>query len=354
MTHWPDTRLCDLLGIRHPIIQAPMAGASTPDMAIAASRAGALGSLGCAMMTPGAIIDAGRAVRAGTNGSVNLNFFCHKAPEDDPLRSARAVEFLQPWYDRLGAGPVLPPRETHVPFGADECDAVLATGANVASFHFGLPDPALVDRLKAEGVVILSTATTAAEARWLEQRGVDAVIAQGFEAGGHQGSFLAREGADPTGTIALVPRLVDAVSVPVIAAGGITDGRGIAAAFMLGAAGVQVGTAFLATPECASPAVHKRAVLEASGDETMLSRGFSGAPARTIVNDYARAAANIDDWPDFPLMNAATGPIRKASANAGLGDAVSLWSGQGAGLVRAETTAQVVDRLAAEALALLG
>lgn len=354
MSRWPDTRLCDLLGIRHPIIQAPMAGASTVEMAVAASRAGALGSLGCAMMPPAAVLDAGQAARAGTNGAVNLNFFCHDAPRPDPARNAAVVARLAPWYERLGAGDVAEPREAHVPFGEAECDAVLAAGAQVASFHFGLPSAALVDRLKSEGVVILSSATTAAEARWLEDHGADAIIAQGAEAGGHQGSFLPRDGADPTGTMALVPRVVDAVALPVIAAGGIADGRGIAAALMLGAAGVQVGTAFLAAPESAVPPVHKAALLAASGDDTMLSRAFSGKPARTIVNTFAREMADVDDWPDFPLMNAATGPIRKASAAAGLPDAVSLWSGQGAGLVRAETTAQVVERLVDEALALLG
>lgn len=353
MSDWPGNRLCALLGIRHPIIQAPMAGASTVAMAVAASRAGALGSLGCAMMAPDAVAEAGQGVRAGTNGAFNLNFFCHAPPADDPARTARAVERLSPWYHRLDAGPVVAPVETHVPFGEAECDAVLATGAPVASFHFGLPPARLVDRLKSAGVVILSSATSVAEARWLEDRGADAVIAQGFEAGGHQGSFLPRDGADQTGTMALVPRVVDAVRVPVIAAGGIADGRGIAAAFMLGAEGVQIGTAFLVTPESMVPQVHKDALLAASGDDTMLSRAFSGKPARTITNAFAREMADVTDWPDFPLMNAATGPIRKASATVGLPDAVSLWSGQGAGLARAGTTGEVVERLVAEAQALL-
>jgi nitronate monooxygenase len=350
---WHDTPLTRLLNIDYPIIQAPMAGATTPAMAAAAANAGAMGSLGCAIIGVGAMAAELRAAQAGTNRSLNVNFFVHARPVPDEDLNAEAAARLAPWYDRLGAGEVKAPADAIPTFDEAFCEAVIACGPTVASFHFGLPEAALVDRLKAAGILILSSATSAAEARWLEDHDADAIIAQGAEAGGHNGSFLPRRGADLTGTMALVPRVVDAVRVPVVAAGGIADGRGVAAALMLGAAGVQVGTAFLATPECASPEVHKQAVIAATGDDTMATRAYSGRLARGIANDFSRDMAAHADWPDFPLMNAATGPIRAASAGAGLPDAVALWSGQGAGLVRAETTAGVVTRLVAETEAAL-
>jgi nitronate monooxygenase len=293
------------------------------------------------------------AARTGTNRALNLNFFAHDPPQHDPEKNAAAMERLKPWYDMLGLGEPAAPKETRPTFDQDMCDVVLEHSPNVVSFHFGLPDPSLVKQLKDRGCAILSSATSAAEAVWLEQRGADAIIAQGYEAGGHNGWFLPRNGADLAGTMALVPRIVDAVSVPVIAAGGIADGRGIAAAFTLGAAGVQIGTAFLATPECVSHDVHKQAVLNATGDDTMHSTAFSGRAARTIGNDYARGMASVSDWPDFPLMNAATGPIRAATAKDGSGAAFALWAGQAVGLVRAETTSDVVSRLVAETQAIL-
>ncbi|TBX27881.1 NAD(P)H-dependent flavin oxidoreductase [Nioella sediminis] len=350
---WHDTPLTRALNIDYPIIQAPMAGATTPAMAAAAANAGAMGSLGCAMMGAEAMAQELRAAQAGTNRSLNVNFFVHDRPVPDEDLNAEVAARLAPWYDRLGAGAVKAPVDAIPMFDEALCEAVIACGPTVASFHFGLPNMALVTQLKAAGILILSSATSAAEARWLEDHGADIIVAQGAEAGGHNGWFLPRKGADLTGTLALVPRVVDAVSVPVVAAGGIADGRGVAAALMLGAAGVQVGTAFLATPECASPEVHKQSVIAATGDDTMATRAYSGRLARGIANDFSREMAAHADWPDFPLMNAATGPIRAASAKAGLPDAVALWSGQGAGLVRAETTSQVVSRMVAETEAAL-
>jgi nitronate monooxygenase len=350
---WHDTPLTRLLNTDYPIIQAPMAGATTPAMAAAAANAGAMGSLGCAMMGVEAMAAELRAAQALTNRSLNVNFFVHDRPVPDEDRNIAAANRLAPWYARLNAGDPAEPADTVPIFDEAFCEAVIACGPAVVSFHFGLPEARLVDRLKSAGIVILSSATSSEEARWLESRGTDAIIAQGAEAGGHNGWFLPRQGADLTGTIALVPRVVDAVRVPVIAAGGIADGRGVAAALMLGAAGVQVGTAFLATPECASPEVHKQAVVAATGDDTLATKAYSGRLARGIANDFSREMAAHDSWPDFPMMNAATGPIRAASAKAGLPDAVALWSGQGAGLVRAETTAQVVARLVVETKAAL-
>lgn len=345
---WRDNRLCDLLGIEHPIIQAPMAGATTPEMAAAAANSGALGSLGCAMFTPERIEQEARRTRSLTNRSINLNFFVHEAPTQDQSKAEKAHAVLASWYEKMDAGDVPEPFEGHFPFDEAMCDAVIAASPSVVSFHFGLPDAGIVKRVKQAGIVVLSSATSVAEAHWLEQRGVDAVIAQGYEAGGHSGWFLPRGASNVAGTMALVPRIVDSVSVPVIAAGGIADGRGIAAALMLGAAGVQIGSAFLTTPESMISAVHKTAILEASGDDTMLSKAFSGRNARTVANDYASEMDKVADWPDFPLVNAMTGPLRKVSAETGKPDAVALWSGQAVGLNREATTAQTVARLVEE------
>ncbi len=354
MTHWPDTRLCDLLDIEHPVIQAPMAGASTPEMAAVVGNAGGLGSLGCAMMTADGVLDVAAQTRAMSNRALNLNFFCHKTPAKDEKRAEAALVRLKPWFDTLNAGAMPEVTENHFPFDAQICDAVLEASPKVASFHFGLPNEALVIRLKDAGIVILSSATSAAEARWLVENGADAVIAQGYEAGGHNGWFLPQNGGEVAGTMALVPRIVDTVDCPVIAAGGIADGRGIAAAFALGAAGVQIGTAFLATPESAVSDIHKETLIAATGDDTKFSRAFSGRAARTIANTYANEMEKITDWPDFPLMNSVTAPLRAASAKAGRPDAVSLWAGQGAGLVGKSTTRDVFESLVNQAQAILG
>jgi nitronate monooxygenase len=351
--NWPDTRLCDLLKIDHPIVQAPMAGATSPDMAIAAANAGALGSLGCALQTVDQFVTDAGAVRAGTNRALNYNFFVHKSPVDDPAKTAAAKAVLKPWYDMFDLGDPAAPRETHPTFDQVMCDVLLDQRPSVVSFHFGLPGPKLVQQIKDKACKILTSATSVAEAVWLEQNGADAIIAQGYEAGGHNGWFLPRNGADWAGTMALVPRVVDAVKVPVIAAGGIADGRGIAAALMLGAAGVQIGTAFLATPECRSHDVHKNAVIAATGDDTMHTTAFSGRAARTISNPYARDMANVIDWPDFPLLNTVTAPIRAATAKDGSGAGFALWAGQAVGLARAETTAEVIERLVVETKAVL-
>ncbi len=352
MNIWPDTRLCKLLDIDHPIIQAPMAGASTAEMAAVVGNAGGLGSLGCAMMTAEGVLAIAAKTRGLSNRALNLNFFCHQAPVADKKRARAAQNHLRPWFNDLNAGDMPDVIESNYPFDAKICDAVLDASPKVASFHFGLPDADLILRLKDAGIVILSSATSAVEARWLAERGADAIIAQGAEAGGHNGWFLPRMG-EVAGTMALVPRVVDTVDCPVIAAGGIADGRGIAAAFALGAAGVQIGTAFLATPESAVSEVHKQTLAAATGDDTQFSQAFSGRDARTIVNDYSRAMQTVTNWPDFPLMNTLTAPLRSASANAKRPDAVSLWAGQGAGLVGASTTRAVFENLVKQAQAIL-
>ena len=350
---WNDKRLCDLLDIEHPIIQAPMAGASTPQMAVAVANAGGMGSLGCAMRSVDQVTQDMHKIRQHTNHAINLNFFVHTAPRAHPEHAEGAKQKLERWYERFDAGDMPEAVETHFPFDTTMCDAVIRLAPKVVSFHFGLPEAAMIEDLKAAGIVILSSATSVAEARYLEESGADAIIAQSYEAGGHSGWFLPRGTAEVAGTMALVPRIVDAVNIPVIAAGGIADGRGIAAALMLGAAGVQIGTAFMAAPECMASATHKNALLSASGDDTMMSKAFSGRRARTLVNEYASEMDQVDNWPDFPIMNTLTGPIRKASVNADSPDAIALWSGQAVGLIRQESTADVFNRLVAETKAIL-
>jgi nitronate monooxygenase len=348
---WPDTRLTELLGIEHPIIQAPMAGASTPAMAAAAANAGCLGSVGCAMMTPESYRDAFDQARGATNRRINMNFFCHEPPFFDDQKAAAAQARLMPFFLELGLGEVPEVAPINFPFGEEMFEAVMATRPGIVSFHFGLPEQRFVDALKADGAVILCSATTPAEARDLEARGVDVIIAQGWEAGGHQGFYLSDRPAG-IGTMALVPQVVDAVRVPVVAAGGIADGRGIAAALALGAAGVQIGTAFLTTVETGVAPQHVEALIAADGADTAMTRAFSGRPARGIVNRYMRELApHEESLPDFPLMNTLTAPLRKASAGSGSPDFLPLWSGQAVGLNRRGTVAELVDRLVSDAQA---
>ena len=348
---WPDKRLTELLGIEHPIIQAPMAGASTPAMAAAAANAGCLGSLGCAMMTPEGYRAALEQTRAATNRPLNVNFFCHEPPFFDDQKAAAAQARLKPFFLELGLGEVPEVAPSNFPFGEAMFEAVMASRPGVVSFHFGLPEQRFVDALKSVGATVLGSATTPAEARDLVARGADAIIAQGWEAGGHQGHYLADRPAG-MGTMALVPQVVDAVAVPVVAAGGIADGRGIAAALALGAAGVQIGTAFLTTAETGVAPPHVEALLAADGAATAMTRAFSGRPARGIVNRYMRELGPHEDGlPDFPLMNTLTGPLRKASAAAGSPDFMALWAGQAVGLNRQGTVAELVERLVAEAQA---
>lgn len=345
---WSDRRLCDLLGIEHPIIQAPMAGSDTPALAAAVANAGGMGSIGCAMMAPEKIGAVHAEVRGATNGAVNLNFFCHAPPGFDEQKAARARALLSPFFMELGLGEVPDVTETNFPFGEAAFEALMAARPRVASFHFGLPEPRFVEALKAAGTVVLSSATTPAEARDLEARGADAIIAQGWEAGGHQGYYLGDRPAQ-IGTMALVPQVADAVKVPVIAAGGIADGRGIAAALALGAAGVQIGTAFLSCAESGIAAPHRAALMASDGSATRMTSAFSGRPARGIVNRFMEAMEPHEaGLPDFPLMNTVTGPLRKASAAAGAPDFIALWAGQAVGLNRAGTAAELMDRLIAE------
>src|SRR6185295_4718101 len=256
---WPDRRILDLFGIEHPIIQAPMAGAQGSAMAIAVSEAGGLGSMPCALLTPEQARGELQIIKQRTGKPYNVNFFCHQPPAADPAREAKWVERLAPYRRELGVEQATIPM-VRPPFDDAFCALVEEFRPPVVSFHFGLPDKSLLDRVKATGARVIASATTVAEARWLETHGVDAIIAQGAEAGGHRGIFLSEDIASQPGTFALVPQVVDAVRVPVIAAGGSGDARGIAASFMLGASAVQIGTAYLLTPEATISPIHRAAL----------------------------------------------------------------------------------------------
>lgn len=289
MTAWPDSRILKLLDIQVPILQAPMAGASGSALAIAVGSAGGLGSLPCAMLSRPQIREHVALIRQHSPAPLNLNFFCHQPPADDPQRVAEWKNALQPYYQELGTDFAAPsPVSSRAPFDQASCELVEELKPQVVSFHFGLPDSVLLARVKASGAKVISSATTVAEAVWLEKHGCDAIIAMGYEAGGHRGMFLSEDLHTQVGTLALVPQIVDAVSVPVIAAGGIADGRTMAAAFILGASAVQVGTAYLFCPESTISKLHREALSTANEGHTAFTNVFTGRPARGIVNRVMR------------------------------------------------------------------
>jgi nitronate monooxygenase len=348
---WPDTRLIDLLGVELPILQAPMANSSGVDMAVAVAEAGGLGSFPCAGLSDDKVRDGVAAIRSRTQKPINLNFFCHGEPARDLAREAAWLERLAPYYRELGAEMPKPPlKATIFRFTEATCGVVEAVRPEVVSFHFGLPAPELVARVKRTGCKVICSATTRREALWLAAHGVDAIIAQGAEAGGHRGMFLETNVATQVGTLALVQQIVEAVSVPVIAAGGIGDGRGIAAAFALGAAGVQIGTAYLCTPEATTSALHRAALAE-PGRATVIADVFSGRPARGVANRFTREQGPINPaHAAYPLATPALAPLRKAAEANGSGDFSWFWSGQGAPSPAGIGAGELTRKLADEAL----
>jgi nitronate monooxygenase len=334
-----------------------MTGFGTVGLAAAVCEAGGLGSICCAVMQPRLAAETIAQLRQLTSKPINVNFFCHAKAKADPDRE-------QAWRARLSSyrreleveREPSPPRLDIAPFGDAMCSVVEATNPEVVSFHFGLPAPQLLARIKAAGCRVISSATTVKEALWLEARGVDAIIAQGCEAGGHRATFLAANPnlavASQVGTFALVPQIVDAVSVPVIAAGGIGDGRGIAAAFALGAAGVQIGTAFLLCPEAATPSLHRHALRHARENMSILTNVFTGRPARALANRLALDLGPIsDDAPDFPLPMGEISLLRAKAEQQGNSDFTALWSGQAAPLATEMSAAALTFKLVGEAAA---
>ncbi len=351
-TMWPDRRLLDLIGIDLPIIQAPLAGANGSAMVIAVSEAGGLGSLPCAMLDAAKARAEIAAIRQHTTKPLNVNFFCHTPPQPDPDRDAAWKERLAGYYTELGLDTSASASAANrVPFDGAMCEIVEEFKPEVVSFHFGLPEQSLLSRVKSSGCLVFSSATTVEEAKWLEDHGCDAIIAQGYEAGGHRGMFLTDDIATQPGTFALVPQVVDAVKVPVIATGGIADGRGIAAAFALGAAGVQIGTAYLFTPESLITDLHRAALRDARDNQTALTNVISGGAARGLVNRVMREVGPMsDEAPAFPTAGNALAPLKAKAEAAGVTDFSTLWSGQAASLGREIGSADLTRQLAADAL----
>ena len=338
------------LGTDLPIVQAPMAGVQGSALAIAVCAAGGLGSLPCAMLGGAALRDEIAALAAGAQGRpFNVNFFCHAPPAPDAAREAAWRAALAPYYREFGIdADAIAPRPGRAPFDAEAAALVEAFRPPIVSFHFGLPAPDLLARVKASGAKVLASATTVDEARWLESHGADGVIAQGVEAGGHRGIFLSDDLTTQAGTLALVPQIVRAVRLPVIAAGGIADARGVATALALGAVAAQVGTAYLLCAEATTSAVHRAALASDAARHTMLTRLFTGRPARGIVNRLMRELEPASPLaPAFPLAVAALAPLRAAAERRGSGDFSPLWCGQNASGCRAAPAGELTRALAA-------
>jgi len=348
---WPDDRLIKLFDIELPIIQAPMAGSALSDMVVAVSEAGGLGSLACPLLSPKQARSELEIIRK-TLRPINVNFFCYQQPRNDPAREMSWRRRLEAYYIQLGLdNSTAALSSNRVPFDDKMCDLVMEFHPEIVSFHFGLPDKNLLLRVCRAGAKILSSATSVEEARCLEDQGCDAIVAQGYEAGGHRGMFLTQDVSTQVGTMALVPQVVDAVKVPVIAAGGIADARGMVAAFALGAAAVQIGTAYLYCPEARISQIHRQALKEVKDNETAITNVFTGRPARGIVNRLMREVGPMCDVaPEFPLAATALAPLRKKSEEARSGDFTPLWSGQAARLSRELPAAELTKQLAAEAL----
>ncbi|MET3928395.1 nitronate monooxygenase [Lysobacter sp. OAE881] len=342
------TSITDLFGLSLPVVQAPMAGVQGASLALAVSQAGGLGSLPAATLTPEALRRDLAAIRERSAGPINVNFFCHAPREPDTEREAAWRALLAPYYAEFGLDPaavVAGPART--PFNHELADVLAELPPAIVSFHFGLPAPDLLERVRATGAKVLSSATTLDEARWLDAQGVDAIIAQGLEAGGHRGHFLSDDLDAQAGTFALLPQIVRAVRVPVIAAGGIADAAGVAAARALGAAGVQVGTAYLLCPEATTSAVHRQALTADAGGDTALTNLFTGRPARGIRNRLMRELGDMrGDVPAFPLAAGALAPLRGKAEAMGRGDFSPLWAGQNTTGCRAAPAAEITRDLA--------
>ncbi|MEW6769458.1 MAG: nitronate monooxygenase family protein [Pseudomonadota bacterium] len=349
---WPDRRLLDLFKIEVPIVQAPMAGVQDVDVMIGAAQGGALASLPCAMISTDKAREQINIFRQRVSAPVNMNFFCHKPADADPAQEAKWRARLAPYFKELGLDPNAQINAANrAPFGEEMCKLVEELKPEIVSFHFGLPDKALMKRVKAAGCIVIGAATIVKEAKWLEENGVDAIIAQGAEAGGHRGMFLTESIVNQPGTLALVPQVVDAVRVPVIAAGGIADGRGIAAAFALGASGVQVGTAYLHTPESKVTDGGRKALAGAHDDSTVITNVMTGRPARGVANRLMKEVGPVSpDAPAFPHAATALGPLKAAAEKLGRVDFTNLWAGQAVAMSRNVGAADLTRALAKEAL----
>jgi nitronate monooxygenase len=341
--------LQQLLGIQLPIIQAPMAGVQDHRLAVAVSNAGGLGSLPAAMLSLDALRSELTALQAQTSKPFNVNFFCHTPPQPDAARDARWRAALAPYYAELDLDPAhISAGPSRAPFSAAAAELLAAFRPAVLSFHFGLPSPELLAQVRRWDCKVIASATTVVEALWLESQGVDAIIAQGLEAGGHRGNFLSTDLTEQTGTFALLPRIAQTVRVPVIAAGGIADAQGVAAAMALGAVGVQVGSAYLLCPEATTSSIHRAALQSPAAGHTALTTLFSGRPARGIVNRVMRELGPLSaPTPQFPLATSAIAPLRAKAESLGRGDFSPLWCGQNASGCKAIGAADLTLELSA-------
>jgi nitronate monooxygenase len=352
---WPDRRVLDLFKTEFPILLAPMAGIMDAELAIAVAQGGALASLPCALIPVEKAREQVNIIRQRVSAPINLNFFCHTPVDADPAREAGWKKRLGSYYDELGLDPAAPVNAANrAPFDEAMCALVEELKPEIVSFHFGLPEQAQLKRVKAAGCLVISSATIVREAIWLEEHGADAIIAQGAEAGGHRGMFLTDNIAEQPGTFALVPQVVDAVKVPVIAAGGIADGRGIAAAFALGASGVQIGSAYLRCPESKVSAQARVALAQALDDSTVITNVMTGRPARGVANRVMREVGPISaDAPAFPHAATALAPLKTAAEKQGKVDFTNLWAGQAVRMGREMPAAELTRALARSALARL-
>jgi nitronate monooxygenase len=340
----------EMLGIEYPIIQAPMAGSQKSAMTIAVCNAGGLGSLPCALLSTDEMRLELTAIRGKTDRPYNVNFFCHSQPEPNVAREDAWRDELSKYYEEYGlsAANAAVRGAGRTPFSEEAAGLLEEFRPAVVSFHFGLPAPSLVSRVKAMGAIILASATTVDEARWLEQRGVDAIIAQGWEAGGHRGIFLIEDLTTQAGTFALLPQIVHAVKLPVIAAGGIADAAGVSAAMALGAAAVQVGTAYLLCPEATTSALYRAALKSEAAQYTAVTNVFTGRPARGIVNRAIRELGPISKTaPAFPFAASAIAPLRAKAESVGDSSFSSLWCGQNPSGCREVSAAEITRMLAA-------
>ncbi|MBF5005452.1 NAD(P)H-dependent flavin oxidoreductase [Diaphorobacter caeni] len=352
-TSTPSLLLTKRLNLEHPIIQGPMTGSDTPALAAAVSKAGALGMLGCGMRSPAAMEEAANAVRQATDRPFGMNLFVQKTPTPDPAIVKQAMDRLAPLYAEFGLTPSVPAQWCE-DFDA-QLEALIAQKPAVASFTFGILSRPQVERLHAAGSYVIGTATTVAEAEAWQNVGADAVVASGMEAGGHRGTFLGDFQSSMIGTLPLVAECAARLTtIPVIAAGGIMNGRSIAASLTLGAQAVQMGTAFLACPESGIGAAYRDAMAQATAVDTRCTRTISGRYARGIVNPLMSRLADFEDAvPDYPVQNALTGALRKACGAAGRADYLSLWAGQGVGAARVLPASELVGVLVDELRAAL-
>ncbi len=353
---WPDRRLIDRFKTEFPIVLAPMAGVMDAELVIAVAQGGGLGSLPCAMLSAEKAREQVNIIRQSVSAPVNLNFFCHKAVDADPAREARWRQRLAPYFREHGLDPDAAINAANrAPFDATFCAVVEELKPEIVSFHFGLPEPKLLQRVKGAGAIVMSSATTVKEAIWLEENGADIVIAQGADAGGHRAMFLTENISEQPGTFSLLPQVVDAVKVPVVAAGGIADGRGIAAAFALGASAVQIGSAYLRCPESRVTQQGRVALAQASDESTVITNVMTGRPARGVANRVMREVGPISpDAPAFPHAATALGPLKAAAEKQGKVDFTNLWAGQAVRMGKEMPAAELTRALAGAALARMG